>query len=103
MTLKKIARQYSCFLVLLAPKKRDGAGWVKDWTVRGTARDVPGCERALEYYEREGWKDVVVFSTYTDESGVQAPELPPRHAAKFWRVFFGTEEGINDSGCSRTQ
>lgn len=100
MTLKKIVQQYPCFLVLLAPQKRDDAGWVKDWTVLGTARDVSGCERALEYYEREGVPGAVVFSTYTDESGIQAPEMPPRHAAKFWRVFYGMEGGINDNGCS---
>lgn len=102
MTVEKIVQKYPCLLVLLTPKKHDDAGWVKDWTVLGTVRNVSGCDRAIEYYGREGLHSVVVFSTYTDDPSIQAPELPPCHVAKFWRVFFGMEGGIDDSRCPRT-
>lgn len=95
MTMKKIVQKYPCFLVLLAPKKRDDAGWVKDWTVLNTTRDVQSCEQAIEYYKNEGFNEVVALSTYTDTEGssFQPPELPPSIVAKFYRVLFGTEKG----------
>lgn len=104
--MKKIMKKYPCFFVLLVPRKRDDAGWVKSWTVLNTVRDVTDCEKALEYYEREGFDEVVAISTYPDtgeDSNVLNPELPPRIVAKFYRVLWGMEGGgVSDNRCSCT-
>lgn len=104
--MKKIMKKYPCFFVLLVPRKRDDAGWVKSWTVLNTVRDVTDCEKAFEYYEREGFEGVVAISTYPDtegDSNVLNPELPPRIVAKFYRVLWGMEGGgVSDKRCSCT-
>lgn len=92
MTMKKIVQKYPRFLVLLSPKKRDDIGFVSSWKVLQSMRNVGDCEKALAYYEREGYSNVVAFSTFA-ENDSQASEmgLPPNIVAKFWRVVFNTD------------
>lgn len=92
MTIKQLFQKHPNVLVLATPKLRDASNnFAKSWIVLQTASNVPDCEKALNYYEENGYEEVVIISTFTEESFSQVPEIPTRLIAKFWRVYFGTE------------
>lgn len=66
--------------------------FVTSWQVLNTATNIPDLEKAMEYYEKEGYEEVVAFSTFNPKEFEQVPELTPAQYAKFYRVLFDIDK-----------
>lgn len=89
MTLGAIKRRYCNTIVLAVPKPRNflwNKKTVKTWRVLQTVPNIADCEKAISYYENNGYRDVVPISTH-----LQEVDMPPHLVAKFWRVYYGMQ------------
>lgn len=88
-SLKTIIKKHpNCFAVLF-PKLRDAiTNKPVDFTVLQTVLTSDAAEKALQYYESEGIK-AVVLPTFGEKG--KAPELEPRRNAQLFRCLLGKE------------
>lgn len=89
-TLKQITKAHPNCFILVAPKLRDAiSNKPKSFKVLQTTLATDSCEKALAYYEAQGYGSVVALPNFNAKG--RAPELPPRHVAKLFRVLYGRE------------
>lgn len=63
----------------------------KTFSILQTVRDTADMEKAIEYYQREGFKGVVAIPTFISED---APDFPPRYAALLFRTIYHEEVSL---------
>ena len=77
MKMKSIVKKHPNKLVIVSPLSRSQENRVISWQVLQTAVSLPDAEKMMEYYTKEGYKEVCCFSTFNEDEFEKVPELPP--------------------------
>lgn len=89
MTLNQICEKHGGSFVLAVPLMRDAlTKRVESWKVIQTVKKAEDLEKALEYYELEGFSGVVSIPVFSPDDS-RLTEYPARLAAKFWLSYLG--------------
>lgn len=87
MRLDQICKKHGGSFVLAVPLMRDAlTKRVESWKVIQTIKRAEDLEKALEYYELEGFSGVVAIPVFSPDDS-RLTEYPARLASRFWQVY----------------
>lgn len=90
VSFKKLAQKNPNRIVIASVALRNEQGLAKTFTVLRSVNTVSEMESALQYYEQEGFSDVMAIPIL-DEDNPEFEKFSPRYVAKMFRVFYHTD------------
>ena len=93
MTLKEIVRRHEGFYAIAFVKTRDEETKRSvEYGVLQTCRQPEKLKGLLEYFQLEGFKDLIPIPCF-GEDDARADKMPPEAYAAFWRSYLGMKGG----------
>lgn len=92
VTFKTLLKKHPNKFVICTVGLRDSVTKrAKTFSILQTVRDTADMEKAIEYYQCEGFTGVVAIPTFLSDD---APDFPPRYAALLFRTIYHEEVSL---------
>lgn len=87
VTFPTMVEKHPNRFILATVAFRDAIGRARGFKVLQTVRDTENLQKAISYYEAEGFTGVVAIPNFNEEQG-RPPEFPPNIAAQTFRNLY---------------
>ena len=82
-----IKKHSNSFIICIVACRDAETNKPKSYKVLQTAKTTEDLKKALDYYDAEGFENVIAINNFDEEAG-KAPEFPPEIAARLFRNLY---------------